>query len=488
MRRDLPITISSNDLALSTSALYNKYEKDIISAFGWVEGTQSTYRNTIDSAAPFLCGIPFSECTVEDFDSAIAQMNEIRVASGKSSYSDSTIKGFRSVFRDLCVFSEVYSKGLYYNTLWGSYWRSDRPKPSRKRLTKAQRLKQAREELTERIDRQVKLPRSLTIPQEIKLLDIIRSGIQMSSFFIGLAILYYMGVRPGECCGVTFGDIRPLAGYPGTYCMYVYTQITRLDLETNKLKTFNAYRILPVPTELLKLIFIRKKIVEDLLHDDCSNCFIVCEDDTEKGLRKPCNRKQFRIFCQTILRKIDVEERVVTNLSNELRHSELSEKNVTSYLLRRNYATSLLAACGMDDDELKYLMGHDIGVSDEKRHDFVNPDVLFQLWKKLNRRSFEEAADEITYTVASPEAPILLRQKETKIVVPSSAIGKKGLYIRIINEFPNDFIHVSVPDGNKAGVKYRTTLDPVELKRIGRITIQSQFAVAVVRAKRRIKA
>ena len=113
MIKDLPISIPPNDLRLNTGALYSKYEQQIISAFRWVESTQKSYRNTMDSASEFLTGISFCDCMTDDFDMAIEKLNKRRIAGGKNPYSENTLKGFRSVFNDLCYFSETYSNGRY---------------------------------------------------------------------------------------------------------------------------------------------------------------------------------------------------------------------------------------------------------------------------------------------------------------------------------------------------------------------------------------
>ena len=83
MRTDLPITIPQADLELDTGTLYDKYERSIIDAFGWVESTQKSYRNTIDGTTLFLTDTPFCDCMTEDFDRAIEQYDESRVKSGK---------------------------------------------------------------------------------------------------------------------------------------------------------------------------------------------------------------------------------------------------------------------------------------------------------------------------------------------------------------------------------------------------------------------
>ena len=490
MNKGLVLSLESSDLLLDTGTLYVKYEKQLIYAFSWVESTQASYRNTIDNAAPFLRGIPFCDCTTDDFDNAIENINNVRIDSGKKPYSKNTLKGFRSVFNDLCSFAEVYSHGAYSSVVWGSSWKASDTAVNKRSLSIREKRKLEKAEKEARAERQVKLPRSLTMTQEVKLLDEIDRGIEDNSYYAGLALMFYLGLRPGECCGVNFGDIRPLEGYPETHCLYIYEQITSKEISSNKLKTSNAYRMLPVPEELFELLSRRKAVVERELHNDCSHCYVVCADETKEdlkeGLKKQCNRRRFRVFAQTLLRRINVEEQVVSNLSRAVKAGSVYEQSVTSYLLRRNFSTALSAVCGMEDDELKYLMGHDIGAADEERHDFVNPDTLFQLWEKLNLRAFKAPVEPV-YTIASRSDTVLLQQKEVKLIITPDALEKESIYLRIFNEFPNDYVRVNPVPGKCGEITYRTSLEPVDLKRIGRVKIHGEFARAVKSARNRIR-
>ena len=483
MIKDLHISISLSDLQLDTHSLYVKYETQIIEAFNWVQTTQKSYRSTIDSSSEFLAGISFCDCTTDDFDYAIKRINEQKVQNRKKPYSENTLKGFRSVFTDLCYFCENYSNGLYHSVVWGSDWRS--PNDSGKQIKK-QKKQEEKEDKKKRARRQVSLPRSLTLTQEIKLVDEIIRGITKNSYYAGLALGFYLGLRPGECCGVTYGDIRPLEGYPEAHCLYVYEQLTANEESSNDLKSANAYRVLPVSTELYQLILTRKSAVEYTLGGNCDHCYIVCQNETRKGLQRQCNRRNYRVFAQTILRSIKVDEHVVINLSKEIKGEKVSESNVTTYLLRRNFATALSGVCGMEDDELKYLMGHAIGTADEKRHDFVNPDTLFLLWEKLNLRAYMSPYKQ-KYMIKSKEEPILIRQKQVKLEICSSALKEDGVHLRIFNAFPNDYVRVCSKYGQNDGVSYRTALEPSELKRIGRIRIHNEFAEAVQKARNKLK-
>lgn len=54
--------------------------------------------------------------------------------------------------------------------------------------------------------------------------------------------------------------------------------------------------------------------------------------------------------------------------------------------MRRHYATILSSVCLMTEEELQYLMGHDIRNADIRHSDLLDTDWLIQMYNKLNRR------------------------------------------------------------------------------------------------------
>lgn len=225
--KGISLTIPVRDLELSPFDLYSKYRDDMHKAFLWQEETQKAYWDYITKLKPYLKDIPFNECTWADYQDAIQKMNQKR----NKPYAINTLKTIGSVIRDLCRFAEHYSNGAYQNTTWGAAMEQLQPDAIA---------------LDERIDAiKASIPKSLTTLEEVKLIHIIESDISESGFAAGLAIMFYLGLRPGECCGLTYGDIRPLDGYDGVRCLYVTRQIRSTNEMTNHLKTENAYRILP---------------------------------------------------------------------------------------------------------------------------------------------------------------------------------------------------------------------------------------------------
>ena len=269
--------------------------------------------------------------------------------------------------------------------------------------------------------------------------------------------------------------------------MYVYEQVNAAEEATNELKTKNAYRVLPVPSELASLIEKRRAVVEERLPGKSGQCYLVCEGEETEELQRQCDRRKFRVCCQDLLREISVEEAVVTNLYSLIEAKKVAEASVTSYLLRRNFATALAGVCGMEDDELKYEMGHSLHDQEEHRYDFLNPDTMRHLWEKLERRQYhtEEGRDPVIRLTEGQG--LLLRQKEVTLSAEEESLGANGVFLGIWNEYPNDYIQVEIQSGEPASIEYRTSAEPIVLKKAARVIIHHEFIEAVKKSRDKIK-
>ena len=306
------------------------------------------------------------------------------------------------IFRDLCRFAERCSDGLYFDVCANQKWRV--PQAAEKKPL-AQRTKAdiARERKAQ-IRRATRLPRSLTLLQEQHLVRQLTRHYARRGSYMALALMLYLGLRPSECLGLTFGDIRPLYGHEDQIrCIYVYKQRKQDEAVDYRLKTHNAYRILPIPSELDALLRQREKGMRTRLDGDISEYPIVCKDTKWST---PCKRRTALELCAGLLRKEFKDEEVIADLTAEMnRDTAFEEKDITSYLLRRNFATAMISVCGMEEDELQYLMGHEILDEQEVRSDFTDADFLARIWRKMNRRVLRE-------DIPDEEKPIIVDQGE----------------------------------------------------------------------------
>lgn len=460
MKKDLRIIVSEEDLMLDACSFYRRFEHHFYQAFGWIDTTQDTYGNYIAQLTPHLKDIPLAESNVDTFSKAIDLLNRAR---GKK-YAASTIKSIQSVIADICYFAEVYSNGKYHTVLWGTTWGGDEgvSPPKDKSIDKKS------------------TPKSLSLLEEIKILKIVRREILNNSYAAGLAIMFYMGLRPGECAGLKYGDIRPLMGHPQVNCLYIYAQIRTTKEATNALKTENAYRVLPIPNELNALLQERIAHLQKRF-GDISGFPIICKSDLD-AIALPCNPNVFAEYCKYKLREVSVKERTLREAAEASKAEGRSEAAATSYLLRRNFATALLAVCGLESDEVKFLIGHAIYTLNESRRDYLNPDVLYRLWEKENIRSF---FGENIYEYKVDEQPLNIHRKSAIISVPKEHLNDHpaGVMLNVSNTDVNDRIKMIVKGGKRSAITMMVFNQPVTAKRADRVKIEAEFSEAVSKTR-----
>ena len=463
MKKDLAIIVTEQDLARDVCDFFRSFETQLHEAFQWIAATRNSYRNYIDQLTPYTKGIALWEANSDIFSRAIAELNSRR----RKKYAEGTLNTIRSVINDVCYFAEVYSQGRYRNSLWGTTWSASFDK---------------KETPEKKIAHRLKIPKSLNMLEEIKLLNAAKEEYFHNSNAIGLAIMFYMGLRPGECAGLKYGDIRPLEGYPGVNCFYIHTQIRTTREKTNSLKTENAYRVLPIPKELDDMLRHRRSNIEKRVKD-ISSCPIVSKNETD-GLTEYCNPNVFMSYCKNQLREAKVSEEVVLGAAREAKADGRGEAEATSYLLRRNYATDLLAVCGLEADEIKYLFGHAIYTLDESRRDYLNPDVLYRLWQKENIRSFFFKPKGVFYL---DKEELSVHQKQATIVVPAHYIEAHpaGVILQIHNTDVNDRVKIIVQEGSPTSVRVLSFNQQVPMKRAERINIRAEFSEALSTSRKR---
>ena len=155
-------------------------------------------------------------------------------------------------------------------------------------------------------------------------------------------------------------------------------------------------------------------------------------------------------------------------------------------MLRRNFATSLLAVCCMEADEIKYLLGHAIETMYEKRRDYLNPDTLYHLWQKENLRSFF-AVPKKEFTIDAHALSV--QQKSAFISVPDAYIKNhpEGVLLHIYNTDVNDRIKIIIQEGTAKTISMLSSNQYVPQKRAERVNIRAEYAEAMRKTKNRSK-
>lgn len=219
------------------------------------------------------------------------------------------------------------------------------------------------------------------------------------------------------------------------------------------------------------------------LDGDLSAYPIVCKDT--KWI-EPCKRRTALELCAGLLRKEFRDETAIADLTTEMnRDAAFEEKDITAYLLRRNFATAMVSVCGMEEDELQYLMGHDILDEQEMRSDFTDADFLARLWRKMNRRVLRDNIPENDMHLVIDQAECVVEgRSEIRAEITESCFADSGdtVILDVWNELPGDYISVR-PNRDAAAAEEDITVDasyePMQAQRAGRINIEQEYRDAV---------
>ena len=214
---------------------------------------------------------------------------------------------------------------------------------------------------------------------------------------IALLLMFVLGLRDGEACGLDFGDIYEIPYYKGCY-VAVIKQSTIPD--SNKLqssgKTWNTGRRIPIPKKVADFLLERRSIIERIIKDNnlelninrlpvAADCDLYRDlPDIGKRLKADDVTEEAR----SVFKQTGIESEVLASLEIEMEEEsarlEISESNVTAYLLRRNFATHL-KILGVDYPDIQYLLGHCIEDPYINRPDYTDG-KLYQLSKHMAYR------------------------------------------------------------------------------------------------------
>ena len=161
-------------------------------------------------------------------------------------------------------------------------------------------------------------------------------------------------------------------------------------------KTGNAPRtllgILPFVEFLQKRrAAIERKIAsgEFVLPEECEGKIeklpVVCRG-TSYGTR--CSSKDLSAAGRKLFEQIGIRNGDLAELNQMLRSrlfqdADIDEKEVTTYLFRRNFATTLYGL-GLTQSDIQYYLGHDVEDPDTARNHYTNKDKLLAIKAKLD--------------------------------------------------------------------------------------------------------
>ena len=234
------------------------------------------------------------------------------------------------------------------------------------------------------------LKRSLGSDQELTIYHKLTKDYRMSGELFGALLMFVFGVRNGEAAAITFSDIMESYVEDGFHILMIYKTIeSKNHRRVSSGKTPNADRIIPVPDDIYSFLMQRRKYISEQTGKtpkDVNELPIACiGNDFEKA----CYPDQIAQAAKMLFFEIGLKPKVLSYLDYEIMNGEdpvvVKEKEPTSYLMRRNFATQM-AIIGMNEAEIQFLLGHDITDSYETRNEMISFDALKQMSYKMQER------------------------------------------------------------------------------------------------------
>lgn len=332
------------------------------------------------------------EYSRDDFEAVILSIQEKGYGpkEKKQYYSESTIRIFRMLIHD--VVFHASEEGLCGNVFWGTdFLREEEGQPTE-----------------EELEKKVVLKKSLSVQQEWKLYNELTADVLEDGAAVGLLLMFGLGLRNAEACGLDFGDIKPLREHPDCQTVWIYktTKVGTNTLQSGG-KTINSGRIIPIPGKLAEFLSRRREAILCRLQN-MPNCEfeidslpICCNgriDEQIEKCSKRCSAQDISNIAHDSFKNAGIIADQVAFIDAELSAdktaSVLKEKDAKAYLLRRNFATHM-HILGLSTAEIQYLIGHNVEDAYETRNEFVNDERIYAMHKKLaNRPVFNEIRDD----------------------------------------------------------------------------------------------
>ena len=428
-RVDGKITFSG---VLSThfEELFSRCEKSTLKKYA------STYNKKI---LPVLGNTPVEECTEGKLTSALQEITS------KQKYSKSTISHFRYLMSVVVEFA--VKNGHCGDALYGS------PFHTGKNISQETVLKN-----------EVKANRkSLSPKEEVDVLKaLLLPPAETSGTNIGLLCMLAMGLRNHEACGLTWEAIRPLDSSSGIYVAWIYESTVGKTSELQASgKTKNMGRKIPLYPAFGKYLLSLKAFRKEQI---ARGEIVLDENESEETLPIVWNGENFKQHCTSaalsaagrlLLSEIKFEQDRLLALKQNLEEDfeeieeanedeQISLKDPTAYLLRRNFGTHL-SILGFSDESIEYLMGHKIESEGIKRNMFSNEDQLKKIFLKLNMRPLFGSNDYMSPKEnLSPENQLVEFPNVWGATIPVTAKKEAKATIRVSLKEPEDEAKITI--------------------------------------------
>ena len=369
--------------------------------------------------------------TKDDYEEAIEAIREKGYEQNgvRQQYAESSIHNYQNLIYYVVRQASVY--GLCDNVLWGSRFTLDEADE-----------KQA-------VDAETVQKKSLSVEQEKRFAKEVLTDISGDGAAAALLLMWGLGLRNAEACGLNYGDIKPLEGHPEVHAAWIYksTKINSSELQSGG-KTYNTGRIVPMPARLVDFLERRRKLVmrqlselnnKDVSVDDLPICCDGSLNEDAGNCLKRCSANKVTAAAGPVFEKAGITSRQIAYLDAELSRDNtaaiLKEKEPTAYLLRRNFATQM-SILGLSVSEMQYLIGHDVEDAYESRNEYVDSDRIFEMAKKLRNRVLLNQTDQ--------------RANRTELRFS----GKKTVKMHLSAKEPGDALRITIsPEEQKTFLK-----------------------------------
>lgn len=339
----------------------------------WNEKTCEVYYKEYEERIfPLIKDAALEELSEDDFEAVISSIKKSAMKKSKP-LSDARIAHFRHLIRQ--VTRAAAANGVCGDVLWGSAFSASDDEPAEQRGAVKSKLR-----------------KSMAPKEERAFYSKVQENPEEDGELIGLAIMFTLGLRNSECCALNFEHISSRADKEAFPVLNVMSSTIGGSSE-RKLggKTPNAPRTLPIPDSLYKLLRARREIVERKIAageiaTPIEQLPIVCRGN---NYTERCKSGDLTVAGKKVFQEIKLDENVVADVAFELgqrfAEEDYTEKDVTSYFLRRNFATHI-AILGCTQDEAHYLMGHAIFSRENEKSVMINPKTLNRLKRMLEKR------------------------------------------------------------------------------------------------------
>jgi hypothetical protein len=324
---------------------------------------------------------PMHEYCAEDFERILEELKR------RHHYADSTIEKYRRLL--LKVYKAgVANKDYPDNIMWDI--------PDEENGEGDQEVN--------RIRVLTKLRKSFSVQEDLRMLQWFSSlkPETVQGVELGLALMYFLGLRDNESCGASFGDFRAMKNHSD---MAVFIMGNTTSLGSNLLKpsgkTSNAPRQLPISMFIYELIEARKKVVQNEI--DAGRIALTKEMDSIDKFPIVCKGSDFSCRAHTAdlsvagrtlfenvgISKSELQWLYDTLWSEDFQDSIIDEKDPTPYLCRRNTVTRMYHL-GFEWKDIQYWIAHDIESVEEMRNYYSDEETLYELGKAYEKHPIFE--------------------------------------------------------------------------------------------------